>query len=296
LISSASLYHGRSVTCVNSGLIQGDRAFYNENDVGPFTQTIAIDNSGRIVGQINLSNNAGADTITNTGKIYGAIACSGSSNAVLSNAGTIILPGGTSALTTVDNSGVIEGKGLLGASGTGAAITIEVGGLVDATGALTLSTPNGGLVNNGVLRADGGTLSIQAAVTGSGAAEVSSGTLSFGSTFSQDVTFTGSSGELVLAQSQAYGGTMTGFSASGGTTLDLRDIGFVNVDEASFSGSATDGTLTVGDGVHTARIALFGAYLASSFVAQSDGHSGTLVSALPAASPPAATLARPTEG
>jgi hypothetical protein len=37
------------------------------------------------------------------------------------------------------------------------------------------------------------------------------------------------------------------------------------------------GTLTVTDGSHTANIALLGNYLASTFVASSDGHGGTNV-------------------
>ncbi len=38
------------------------------------------------------------------------------------------------------------------------------------------------------------------------------------------------------------------------------------------------GTLSVGDGVHTVNIALLGSYMASTFVAASDGHGGTLIS------------------
>jgi hypothetical protein len=38
------------------------------------------------------------------------------------------------------------------------------------------------------------------------------------------------------------------------------------------------GTLSVGDGMHMANIALLGSYMASTFVAASDGHGGTLIS------------------
>ena len=44
------------------------------------------------------------------------------------------------------------------------------------------------------------------------------------------------------------------------------------------SGPATGNSLTVGDGNHTANIALFGNYIASSFATSSDGHGGTLFS------------------
>jgi hypothetical protein len=38
------------------------------------------------------------------------------------------------------------------------------------------------------------------------------------------------------------------------------------------------GTLSVGDGTHIANIALLGSYMASTFVAASDAHGGTLIS------------------
>jgi hypothetical protein len=43
----------------------------------------------------------------------------------------------------------------------------------------------------------------------------------------------------------------------------------------SYSGDSSGGTLTVTDGTHAANIALLGNYMASVFVAGSDGHGGT---------------------
>jgi hypothetical protein len=119
-------------------------------------------------------------------------------------------------------------------------------------------------------------------VTGTGGSAVigAGSTVDFGGSFTQNTTFTGSSGLLELAQSQSYTGTVSGLSTHGGssgTVLDLVDIGFVNANEATFSGNISGGTLTVTDGSHTAKIALLGNYMASTFVAQSDGHGGTLV-------------------
>ena len=45
----------------------------------------------------------------------------------------------------------------------------------------------------------------------------------------------------------------------------------------SYAGDAPGGTLSVSDGAHSANIALFGNYLASTFTAASDGHGGTAV-------------------
>jgi hypothetical protein len=60
-------------------------------------------------------------------------------------------------------------------------------------------------------------------------------------------------------------------------TIDFADIDPANVQALSYSGEASGGTLSVTDGTHRANIALLGNYLASTFVASSDGHGGTNV-------------------
>ena len=106
---------------------------------------------------------------------------------------------------------------------------------------------------------------------------IDSGTLAFGSTFSQDVAFTGASGVLKLARSQGYAGAVSGFSKTGGTSFDLLDVGFTGAGEASFSGNHTSGVLTVTDGTHTAHITLTGDYTGVTFVASNDGHGGVSI-------------------
>jgi hypothetical protein len=69
--------------------------------------------------------------------------------------------------------------------------------------------------------------------------------------------------------------TVTGFSTRGRTTLDLDDIRFVDSGEATFSGTAAGGVLTVTDGAHTAHITLKGDYRGATFVASKDGFGGT---------------------
>jgi hypothetical protein len=122
---------------------------------------------------------------------------------------------------------------------------------------------------------------------------IAAGALIFNSAFAENVTFSGTNGMLELAQSQGYTGSITGFSTTGGTSLDLRDIGFVSSAEASFSGTATSGVLTVTDGVHTAHIHLTGNYLASTWTASSDGLGGTIVVDPAAPKSPAAPLISP---
>ena len=95
--------------------------------------------------------------------------------------------------------------------------------------------------------------------------------------FNEAVAFTSGAGTLVLGQSQAYNATISGFSTTGGTFLDLSDVGFVGPGEAVFSGTSISGILTVSDGTHTAHIALAGNYTNSAFVCASDGHGGVII-------------------
>ena len=94
---------------------------------------------------------------------------------------------------------------------------------------------------------------------------------------------TGSTGTFTLDDLQAFTGTVAGFAP--GTHIDLADIGFGAATTLGYAPnpSATEGVLTASDGTHTAKLALLGQYMASSFVASSDGHGGTLISDPPQA-------------
>ena len=195
-------------------------------------------------------------------------------------------------LTNVDNT--IEGSGKIGEY---LDFTNGAGGVVDADakGSLTINVrklkiTNAGLIeatnggdcviesavkNAGTLEANGGTLTLDAAVTGSGAVDLAAGTVVIEDAGAREaVAFTGDGGTLELTRSQTYAGRVSGFSKTGGTTLDLRDIGFVSPSEATYSGAGGSGVLTVTDGTHTAAISLRGHYLSTTFVASSDGAGG----------------------
>jgi hypothetical protein len=208
---------------------------------------------------------------------------------------------GAATLTNVDNT--ISGAGALGggqmtlinqAAGVinankSVALTIDTGaativnaGLIEATGAGGLNIQSA-VNNTGTLGVDVGALTVNGAVSGTGGATIKGGTLDFASGFTQNVIFKGGAGVLELAQSQSYTGKVTGFSLTGGTSLDLRDVGFVSAGEATFSGTTSSGVLTVSDGIHTAHITLIGNYTGSAFVASSDGKGGTIVVDPPAA-------------
>ncbi len=103
---------------------------------------------------------------------------------------------------------------------------------------------------------------------------IAGGTVKFDGLFSQSVAFD-AAGTLDLSESTRFRATIAGFSAE--TTLDLRDIGFVNSNEATFTGTVSGGRLIVIDGVHTARIRLSGDYVGATFTASSDGEGGVVV-------------------
>jgi hypothetical protein len=195
---------------------------------------------------------------------------------------------------TLINAGTLESTGAGGEFFQG---PIDNSGLVAASaGVLAVGTASApeSTVNTGTLSVSGtGTLIAYGAVTGNGVARIGGGTMDFASSFNEMVAFTGPGGVLELAQSQSYTKAISGFSASGQTSLDLGDIGFVGAGQATFSGTATSGVLTVTDGTHTAHITFKGDYRSTTFVAAADGHGGTDVTAQAAgaARPPHALIA-----
>jgi len=152
--------------------------------------------------------------------------------------------------------------------------TIENGGLLEGSyNSLVLKSP---VANDGTIIATEGTVQAQGVVSGDGVAQVQGGLLQFLSAFNENVTFNGS-GELALARSEGYSGAISGFSTTGATSLGVMDIEFVNAGEATFSGTAISGILTISDGTHSAHIDLIGDYQDASFTAASDGQGGTIV-------------------
>jgi hypothetical protein len=97
------------------------------------------------------------------------------------------------------------------------------------------------------------------------------------------VTFgPGSAGTFKLDDSMHFGGTVAGLAQGNG--LDLADILFQGNSTPSYDNNT--GILSVKEGANTATIALLGNYAAGSFVASTDGHTGTFVTDPPAIQQP----------
>jgi len=250
-----------NATVTNWGTISGAGAsavaLFNASD------TLVVEARCAFVGQV-LGGGGTLDLDTGTGTLTSLLA------------GGNVTVSGSMAPTTFSNFGTVE-IGAAASFVTAGAVTLAAGQSVVASGSLTLGGAKAHVANAGIIETVGGTVTVKGAVTGAGQAIVKAGLLDFTSTFNQNVTFIGGVGTLELAKSQSYGGTIAGFSKSGGTFLDLADIKFIDTGEATYSGTKTGGVLTVTDGTHTATINLVGNYLNSTFIAASDGHGGTLV-------------------
>jgi len=92
---------------------------------------------------------------------------------------------------------------------------------------------------------------------------------------SQTVTFAGAAGTLKLDDAIAFTGQILGLTGS--DSLDLADVSYGANTTATFLGNTNGGILTVTEGAHTAKIALVGNYLSSTWDLSSDGHGGTSV-------------------
>jgi hypothetical protein len=286
---------GHAATVTNFGTIEGERSvkfafaqdrliaesgaqFIGAIEGGGGTFEVA-GGSGTISGLGGVGLVSGTDSGTFSG--FGSYAIDAGGNWTL--AGSNVIGVGQSLIDqgemTIGGSLVNNSAGTVTAAGQGN-LTIDLGaaplanaGVIEVTDTAAVKIKST-VANNGVLETDGGTMVVSGAVGGSlGHAVIARGTLEFDSTFSQDVSFSGGTGLLVLAKSRAYTGQVSGFSTTGGTLIDLRDIPFVSPDQASFS----SGVLTVSDGTHVAHIKLAGDFSGSSFIASSDGHGGTLV-------------------
>jgi hypothetical protein len=245
-------------------------------------------------------------TITNDGSI--ALESTGDSTELLlgssltlAGGGTVTLAnvagnadeilGGGSVKTLTDSNDVIAGAAAIGDGDATLQLSLKAGSTIDAntTAALVLDTGNseidaglieatgsGGLTiddavtNTGTLAADGGTLSVARAITGTGKAEVFSGSLlDFAGSDTNAVTFennAANTGILALGDAPAFSGTVAGFFNKSGNsdTLDLQDIKFASAAWSFTQSSSSQGMLTVADGNgDTASIALLGQYVAA---------------------------------
>ena len=222
------------------------------------------------------------------------------------NGGTLILH---SDITNTSSSAMIKTLSaeanidLDGVTIAGGKVSIVKNSFFDSTGASSPSTidapvtnagrlgaegndltVNGAVNNTGVLDANNGNqLTVHGVVTGAGMATVENGgTIKFD--FASSATFsfaTGADGTLVLEfatnAANKFTGTISGFAHS--DDIDLGAINYTTGDAqiTGYTHTATSGTLTVTDGVHTEGLTFSGASFASLTAADFTIHDDTIL-------------------
>ena len=281
-LTASNFLFNQTPTTTNTGdIVVADSAMLALGGTVHNTGTIALNSTGdntdlEIAGQRDVFSGGGQITLSGTGQnvIYGATASTTLRNVdnTISGAGMI----GNGAMTLV-NGGTIDGNqpsGLVIDTGSGIIVN---SGIIETTAGGSL-TVDSAVANFGSLLADGGKLTLNGDVSGSGSATISkSSTLDYGSASSENTSFArGASGTLALAQSTTFTGSISGFGRR--DNLDLMDIseGSATLDYAENRGGI-GGRLTVSDGTHTAILTLFGQYSAAGFHSESDPSGGAII-------------------
>jgi Ca2+-binding RTX toxin-like protein len=274
---------------------------FNLEPVTTNVGTMTIGN-GAILPLGGIVNNSGTIALDSTGAetklqvLVESMTLQGGGNVVLSDNDHNVIFGAVPSATLVNVDNTISGAGNIGAGsmtlvnhGTivangSHALVIDTGSNAVVNGGTLSATGAGGLViasalvNDGSLWANGGNVSVEGDVSGSGSATISGDVvLSFGGAAAQAVLFDAvGNGTLVLGSATAFTGSVGGLNA--GDTLDFNDMVFgVNATVSYQSNAtATGGVLSVSDGVNSAQIALNGAYSAAGFQATADGADGSI--------------------
>jgi hypothetical protein len=198
---------------------------------------------------------------------------------------------GSGSAVTFDNvNNKINGEGKIG--GAGLKLKNEIGGRIDAnndtliidTGANTIinaGTLNAGagtlviasnLSNTGKLIADNGMIYAIGTVTG-GTAIVSGGPaaiMEFGAASTTATTFaTGTTGQLILADSAQYTGVISGFGANTTQSIDLTDFNITGAHKISFASGILTLKNTAGQVVD---LHISGAHTLASFILSDDNN------------------------
>ncbi|HEY7852099.1 MAG TPA: hypothetical protein VIB82_03935 [Caulobacteraceae bacterium] len=284
------------------GTLTGASAVFNVNGVFNNVGSIEISAENALLPVLGQ-----AQAVFNVQKV---LKLTGGGTMLLTSSLNNVIEGTTAASTLYNINNKIIGAGLLGnghltlvnevaglidGSSSQVALIIDTGAKMITNNGLIEDTGLGGtivkssLLNNGTLLASLGALTVDGPVTGLGIAKIAKGgSLSFLSSFAQNVSFLGGGGVVKLADPQAFTGKIAGFSNHGLTAVDLTNFAFSPLVTTSFKGNSLGGVLTIVDGGQTANFNLVGNYLATAFKAISDGAGGTKIvggGLLPTAAP-----------
>jgi hypothetical protein len=273
----------------------------------PGTYSVAITKSAIAYGL--LLNDAGATVTDNSGPLTlaGSGGAANPNGALTIDAGTFVLNGG----------GLDAGTIFIGSGGT---LQISKGTYTNSNALLETITDNGSLIDTTratitgnvsgtgtISAANSANLTIAGSLTGSenftlaNSAQVfiandvsgtgsftiaNSAVLEFGTANNENITFaSGSKGTVKFDQPltqafTAFGGTISGFSTTQKTTIDLADLSFVSGKmsaSATYDSSSSTSTLIVSNGTDSVSLKLSGNYANSKWTLSQDKATGTLV-------------------
>ena len=255
-----------SGTIVNTGTIALNSTG-DETDLQLIEPGATLEGGGRILlsdSDANIiSGTSSGVTLNNEDNTISGAGQLGNGELTLTNAGTIDATG-THALTIDTGSNLVTNSGVLEASGSG--------GMMVASG----------IVNSGVLWANGATLTVQGAVSGNGTATIDGiGTLDFEASTSANVVFgSGTGSTLKLGDSFHFNGTISGFGGS--DVIDLANVAAANASISYHENTAgSGGTLAISDGAQTLELSLLGHYSADNFSIVPDQLHGTSITYVP---------------
>jgi len=204
------------------------------------------------------------------------------------------ITGSSATATTLHNvDNTISGAGAIGSNygvfpndpGNLLVLDNQAAGTIDADNAgfsLTLNT-GATITNSGTLEANGGSLVVNDAVTGTGSGMITGGgTLTFNGNFQQNVTFSGAGTVVLPEAADLYLGTIFGLGS--GDKIDLAGIAFDSSGSADVvSNAIVTNQLQITENGTTDDFQLDPAqnFAGYSFQLAGDGGSGTLVTNTP---------------
>ncbi len=180
----------------------------------------------------------------------------------LYNSGTISLNDLLAKLSITGfatNNNIIEGLGRFDADPqSSVTLANNNGATIDANAGDVLSLDNwSSIANNGALEANGGTLQVNASVSGSGSGVIKGdGTLQLNAGFSQGVDFqglgtldlTGEGSDATTVFTDNFSGAISGFTGTGAASSDvIKVVGSGGTDHVVWTQNSGSGTLQVED-------------------------------------------------
>ena len=305
-----TLANGQSITLLDvpGSSLSANNFVFDHTPALLNTGTLTI-NDGALLPLSGIITNTGTIALDSTGNeahlelIQNGITLQGGGQVVLSDSDENLISGTAPSVTLTNMDNTISGTGQLGAgqmtlinNGTITAIgthalVVDTGtnvvtnaGTLEATGSGGLIL-NSDIVNSGLIWANGGNITINGAVTGSGSAMISgAATLELGAESSANVTFgADAAGTLILRDPTGFTGTISGLSSA--DHIDLANISYetASVYGITYSSNTNITTLVITGGTNTDTISLLGNYtINTAWHLSDDGHGGTIVSEAPA--------------